>query len=187
MAHFKATGTAFSLIFCFLSHAAAQTIVLDQQNVYSPEMQFVDGDLKMFYGGWKDNGQLHDAIYRADCPIVGEVCNFEQKVIDPVDYADIHHLNDPSIIFRSSVGDPGDGYFIMYLTGLREGFLDDGELTVDDHSIYYSTSWANDGLNWSDPVELIQGRWLPTATVKNDEVYLYFSETPRRFGNRVGR
>ena len=134
------------------------------QNIYSPFLLRQDGMLRMYFGGWMDYGQEHDAIYRSDCPWEIAACHNTIKVIDAVAVG-LKQVNDPTIVRM-----PG-GYYIMYMTGVLPGM--DGAIT-ENNKIYYSTSWDNDGVNWSPPQLLISGAWTPSATLnQNGEVILY--------------
>ena len=127
----------------------------------------------MYFGGWMNKGQRHDDIYIADCSWDGSSCSNVRTVIDATAKG-FNHLNDPSIIRLIDSTNTGRAYYLMYLTGVEEG--EDG-LVAGNNNIYYSTSWANDGINWSTPRLLLRHHWLPSATVKeNGEVELYASD-----------
>lgn len=140
--------------------------LLSPNNVYSPSLLFQGGQLYMYFGGWAQAGQTHDAIYRATCSNPYP-CSSVVKVIDPQSNG-FNHINDPTIVLH-----PG-GYYIMYMTGVRAGL--DG-LVASNNQIYYSTSWANDGINWSAPQLLLDGYWLPSVTIRDGEIYLYANST----------
>src|SRR5262249_14594506 len=116
----------------------------------------------MYFGGWMDQGQTHDKIYRAHCAPYG-VCDSPQAVLGPASINAIH-LNDPTIVNMGS-------YYIMYMT------VAETEASAFDPSqaaIYYSTSPTSDGVNWSTPTKLLTGYWLPSATRNaSGEVELY--------------
>lgn len=151
-------------------HAGAQTMVESGPNVYSPHMQVIDSRLKMYFGGWQDQDQTHDKIYRSDCP-TADHCDFEQAVVflESGAWTDrpagTVHVNDPSIV---SMGD----YLIMYMTVCRDAAKCVTDTSVNE--IDYSVSWASDGLHWTSPVPLLLNAWSPSAVRKPDgSVWLY--------------
>ena len=148
-----------------------ERVIIDGHNVYSPALVMQDSKLKMYFGGWDRAGDTEDGIYRADCAHPHMPCNNIKKVVDPSSNAlrsTLQQVNDPSIVLH-----PSGRYYIMYMTGVRRGRPEDG-FDPKNNRIYYSTSWASDGANWSAPQELIAGAWLPSATVnKNGEIVLF--------------
>lgn len=150
--------------------AEAQQTVINGFNVYSPNLVFQGNKLKMYFGGWMKSGETEDAIYRADCSSPTN-CTNPVKAIDP----SLPHLrgylqqvNDPTVVLH-----PSGQFYIMYMTGVYRGSPLDGFTPAKNH-IFYSTSWANDGVNWSAPQLLIREAWLPSATInKNGEILLY--------------
>lgn len=143
-----------------------QKTILGLRNVYSPQGVMQDGTFRLYYGGWIQTGQVHDDIYRSTC-ITYDSCGTPQTVLDSAALG-FEHLNDPAIVKM-----PG-GYYIMYMTGVAAG--DNGLIASNNH-IYYSTSWTNDGVNWSTPVKLISKHWLPSATIgPAGHIYLYAND-----------
>jgi len=49
-------------------------------------------------------------------------------------------------------------------------------LIFEPNKIYYSLSWATDGVNWSTPQLLLSTAWLPAATAKDGIIYLYAND-----------
>ncbi len=148
----------------------SQSVIVNLNNVYSPELVKVNGQLKMYFGGWKDSGQINDNIYVADCLDDGNTCTNVRSVINPLTY-NLVHVNDPSIVLVPASGNT-PAYYIMYMTVLKTG----GYNNISDTNISYSTSWANDGINWSAPTLLLNGFWLPSAVRKPDgniELFAY--------------
>lgn len=138
-------------------------------DVYAPRMiyQPINGvqTLVMYFGGWyrTDPEELpNDAIYRAVCT-APDACGAVQKVIDPVaaGMGTASMVNNPSIV---ELHNRGQDYLVMYMTGVAGDNRDDGE-TVSNNKIYYSVSWAKDGVNWTVPALLLDCGWLPSATV----------------------
>ena len=151
-----------------VTRSSFKEVVLGGQNIYSPDVVSNNGVRHLYFGGWHSPGQTHDAIYRAQCGNLGDSCTNIMKVLDPQSYG-FDHLNDPSLVKM-----PG-GYYIMYMTGLVQGL--DG-FTASNNKIYYSTSFTNDGVNWSTPREVITNGWLPSATIgKSGQVELFANET----------
>jgi len=150
-----------------------QNIVINGFNVYSADLIFGNDGMRMYFGGWMNKGQRHDNIYVADCSEDGSTCSNIRTVIDATAKG-FNHLNDPSIVRLVDSNNTGRGYYIMYLTGVEEG--EDGLVAGNNH-LYYSTSWANNGINWSTPKLLLRHHWLPSATVNGKgEVELYAND-----------
>lgn len=141
--------------------------IINGTNVYSPKMIKHQGKLRMYFGGWHEANQYHDAIYVADCYHPHMPCINIKKVIDPVKYG-FEHLNDPSIVLHPN------GYYIMYMTGLKKGL---NGFDPKNHNIYYATSWDYDGLNWSAPAVLVTNAWLPDATIVKNQIQLFYNDT----------
>lgn len=149
--------------------------VVDAENIYSPFLLEQGGSLRMYYGGWDRQGQVHDAIYRADCPEpqwtgrswISGACRNPVKVIDAAENG-FDALNDPTIVRM-----PGD-YLIMYMTCVPGG---QNGLTVTSNHICYSTSWFRDGLRWSRPTRLTNKAWLPSATIAANGRVLLFANS----------
>lgn len=160
-----AAASVLSLLFLNAGRVSVNMVV-EADNIYSPFLLEQGGALRMYYGGWDRAGQVHDAIYRADCPQphlsngrwVSGRCRNPIKVIDAAANG-FDALNDPSIVRM-----PGD-YLIMYMTCVPAG---QNGLTVTSNHICYSTSWFSDGLRWSRPVRLTNKAWLPSATLGPD-------------------
>lgn len=141
-------------------------------NIYSPHLEFVGGNLKMYFGGWRTAGQVNDKLYRAHCLHPHHPCAVEGSLR----FAEngwkeipsfLEAMNDPTIVNMGA-------HLIMYFTACPTG--QNCHLNVHRHRIYYSVSWANDGMNWSTPTLLLDGAWLPSATREpNGEVVLYFN------------
>jgi len=138
-------------------------------DIYSPDPVIVNGSPRLYFGGWLSASDLpHDAIYAADCPYGSGACTNPRQVIDAV-ASELYQVNDPSIVLMPANGTT-PAYYIMYMTG-------DTGIALASNGIYYATSWATDGINWSKPALLISGYWLPSATTKNGDVQLYANST----------
>jgi hypothetical protein len=150
-------------------------------DVYSPKLiyQTLNGQrtLVMYFGGWyrTDSEDLpNDSIYRAVC-LAPDFCGVAQKVIDPV----AGHLglasmvNNPTIV---ELHNYGQDYLVMYMTGVT-GADRNNAATVQNNKIFYSISWAADGIRWSVPKLLIDEAWLPSATVDADGNVLLYANT----------
>jgi hypothetical protein len=96
----------------------------------------------------------------ADCSADGLSCSNVRSVINPLNYS-LVHVNDPSIVLVPA-NENTPAYYIMYMTVLKTG----GGNNIQDTNISYSTSWANDGINWSAPTLLLNGYWLPSVLRK---------------------
>jgi hypothetical protein len=186
----KASGAACLIAFSFLQVANAQTIQdaplqmtqdapdARANDVYSPKLiyQIIAGQktLVMYFGGWyqTDSAALpNDSIYRAVCT-APNACGLAQKVIDPVamQMGSASMVNDPTIV---ELHNNGLDYLVMYMTGVTGEDRNDAA-TVQNNKIYYSVSWATDGIHWSIPKLLFDNGWLPSATVNADgDVILY--------------
>lgn len=160
-------ATVLTIFFSNMTHAQPKIQNIAGENVYSPELLVQGSEVKMYFGGWRENDQVNDAIYRADCGHPHLACTNIQKVIDPVSNG-FEHLNDPSIVHH-----PG-GYYIMYMTGV---LLGQNGFDVPNNRIYYSTSWDDDGITWSKPQLVMDGGWVPSATIIDGEIYLYVNGT----------
>ncbi len=135
-------------------------------NVYSPDVILKDGWRYVYFGGWVENGQTHDNIYRMKCGNLGDGCTDLVKVLDGMAHG-FDHINDPSIIRKT------DGTYIMYLTGLVNGL---NAFTPSNNKIYYSTS--SDGVTWTAPILVISNAWLPSATIGvTGQVEVFGNET----------
>jgi hypothetical protein len=143
-------------------------VPVNGQNVYSPTVVYQGGVRYLYFGGWLTPGQTHDAIYRTQCGNLGTPCTATQMVLNPVPYG-FDHVNDPTIVSMQ------DGNYIMYFTGLVQGL---NAFTPSNNKIYYATSRATDGVNWSAPSLVIPNAWLPSATVgPTGEVEVFANET----------
>ncbi|XKT74232.1 MAG: peptidoglycan-binding protein [Patescibacteria group bacterium UBA2163] len=151
-----------------------QNLIINGFNVYSPDMVLREKEsLKMYFGGWMSQGQRHDDIYLADCVWDGSSCSNIRTVISATTQG-FNHLNNPSIVRLVDSANTGRAYYIMYLTGVEQG--ENGFVPGNNH-LYYSTSWADNGVNWSKPQLLLKSHWLPSAIVKeNGEVELYAND-----------
>lgn len=145
---------------------AQQVPLITERNVYSAEPILQKGALKLYFGGWTQQNQVHDNIYRTDCQSPSGPCTNTQTVLDSKALG-FGHLNDPSIVEM-----PG-GYYIMYMTGVEAG---KNGIIASNNNTYYATSWVNDGLTWSKPQLLLEHQWLPSATVRNGSVELYVND-----------
>lgn len=148
-------------IFIGLS-AAAQTMIVDAPNVYSPHMQkMVDGHLKMYYGEQIDG---RDVIRRADCT-TPTACTLEHTVMfrQPgtggvilTEHPDgMVHVNDPAVIDTGEI-------LILYFTAC----VDVTRCIGSDRSgneIWWSISARDGGLNWSPPTRLLFDAWSPSV------------------------
>lgn len=147
-----------ALLLC--GQANAQTMVVNAPNVYSPHMQMVGGRLKMYYGGWNDEGQTHDLIYRADCDSPDH-CTFERTItffqregqVERVD--GMVHVNDPAIIDTGEI-------LIMYFTVCTDINRCVGA-DLSGNEIWWSISARDGGLNWSAPTRLLSDAWSPSV------------------------
>jgi len=145
-----------------------QTQVINSYDAYSPEPIDWNGGIRLYFGGWYTAADSpNDSIFVADCPSSGAPCSNVRKVIDPV-ATGWNQLNDPSIILHPATAS-SPAYYIMYMTC-------DTSPSPASNGICYSTSWANDGINWSTPILLTSSYWLPSATWKNDHVELWANE-----------
>lgn len=185
----------------FSGLASAYTKMVDGANVYSPflllQPSCLPGQctplnhLYMYLGGWLAAGQTNDAIYRIECSQTGDQCfSSAIRVLDPS--PEFTHLNDPTIVLM----DGPSPFYIMYMTGVPLPYT--GVETVIDskgrsipggrNRIFYSTSFANDGVNWSRPQPLFPSAtanpaddfsndnalcWLPSVTKRGPEVFLW--------------
>jgi hypothetical protein len=131
--------------------------LLSSNDVYSPSMIFIAGQLYMYFGGWMRAGQTHDTIYRMPCsnPYPCDTSAVE-TLLKPQSYG-FKAFNDPSIVAM-----PG-GYYIMYFTGCR------GDCFSTPHNkVYFSTS--SDGSTWGGPNLLlgVNTYFTPGATMGGD-------------------
>jgi hypothetical protein len=140
-------------------------------DVYAPRMisQIINGTptLVMYFGGWYQtslSSAPNDAIYRVVCS-APNVCGTPQVVINPVAFGlgSASLANNPTIV---QVNANGQNIYIMYMTVVT-GTDPNAGFTVSNNQIYYSTSFATDGIHWSKPQLLIPGAWLPSATLDN--------------------
>jgi hypothetical protein len=131
--------------------------LLSSNDVYSPSMIFIGGQLYMYFGGWMRPGQTHDTIYRMPCsnPYPCDTSAVE-TLLRPQPHG-FQAFNDPSIVYM-----PG-GYYIMYFTGCRAHCF-----TTPNNHVHYSTSY--DGSTWGAP-KLLGGAntyFTPGATIGGD-------------------
>jgi hypothetical protein len=149
-----------------------QTQVINSYDAYSPEPVDWNGGVRLYFGGWYTAADSpNDSIFVADCPSSGGPCSNVRKVIDPV-ATGWNQLNDPSIILHPATAS-SPAYYIMYMTCNTQASTAD---PLHHDGICYSTSWTNDGINWSTPTLLTNSYWLPSATWKNDHVELWANE-----------
>lgn len=136
-------------------------------NLYSADIVIDGGETWVYFGGWLNDGEVHDNIYRAVCDADLMSCGTPEVVLEAQDYG-FDHLNDPTVVEM-----PG-GYYIMYMTVLPDG---DSVNDAANNDIYYATSWVGDGINWSQPALLVESNWLPSATLmSNGHVALYSND-----------
>lgn len=149
--------------------APSQSVIIERNNIYSPEPVVINGATYLYFGGWADSGQVNDSIYRVVCDDDGTSCKSLEKVIDTAKLG-FEHFNDPSIVRI-----PGNrDYFVMYMTGVVKG---ENGFIPTNNDIYYATSWADDGVNWSVPKKLVDNHWLPSVTLNaRGEVELYAND-----------
>lgn len=144
-----------------------QKLLINGHNTYSADVVADGSQTWLYFGGWMLSSQVHDNIYRATCNRELTQCSDIVTVLDAQKLG-FEHLNDPSLVTM-----PG-GYYIMYYTGVPSG--QDG-LVASNNSIYFSTSWVGDGVNWSKPQRLVEKHWLPGAVLGPDRnVYLYAND-----------
>ena len=151
-----------------------QVVLFNENNIYSPTPIMVGSATHLYFGGWLKDGQVNDNIYRAVCNSSGKSCGSIQTVIDAASHG-FEHLNDPSVVrIAGNNTNGGRDYFIMYMTGVLKG--EDGFVPTNN-DIYYSTSWADDGVNWSKPTKVVEDHWLPSATLNSaGEVELFAND-----------
>ena len=161
---------------------AKQEVLINRRNVYSPDPVVVGNKTYLYFGGWTSSSQVHDNIYRATCNADGKSCGSIQVVIDSAKNG-FAHLNDPSIVrIAGNKDNGGRDYFIMYMTGViagKDGFV------PTNNDIYYATSWADDGVNWSKPAKLLEDHWLPSATFNGAGEVVLFANDNGIHGNVV--
>lgn len=147
-------------------------------NVYAPRLiyQTINGQqtLVMYFGGWyQTNPSVSptDAIYRAVCT-APDSCGTPQKVIDPQvsGLGSAGLLNNPTIV---EIQANGQDILVMYMVGVASDQIGAGK-SAPNNKIYYSTSFASDGVNWSTPALLIQNAWLPSATLDSRKHVLLY-------------
>ncbi|HQT77822.1 MAG TPA: hypothetical protein PLD10_12280 [Rhodopila sp.] len=150
-------------------------------DVYSPRLiyQTINGQkvLVIYFSGWYQTNPdkpPNDAIYRAVCS-APNACGTVQKVIDPVadNMGSAALVNNPTIVELHNFSRP---YLVMYMTGVA-GDDRNAAWTTQNNKIYYSMSWADDGVNWSVPQLLIDSAWLPSATVDADGNVILYANT----------
>jgi hypothetical protein len=143
--------------------AAEQVRAVTGTNVYSPEPVLFQGCRpRLYFGGWhSDRDAPHDSIYVADCASGTGACTNVRKVIE-AKAAGLYHVNDPSIVLMPA------GYYLMYMTG---------SMGAEHNAIYYSTSRADDGVNWSPPALLMGDYFMPSATMRDGRVELFANNT----------
>jgi hypothetical protein len=144
-------------------------------DVYAPRMiqQTINGTstLVMYFGGWYQQSASvtpNDQIYRMVCSSASS-CDAPQSVINlnnyPSQFANDSLANNPTVVGPVTTGN-GQSIYIMYMTVVN-GAPGTG-FTEADNQIYYSTSFADDGVNWSEPALLISSAWLPSATLDSN-------------------
>ena len=157
---------------------------LRPNDVYAPRLlyQTINGQktLVMYFGGWyrtNPSTSPQDAIFRAVCS-APNACGPAQMVLDPrtSNLGSAGLLNNPTIV---EVHNNGQDYYIMYMVG---GSSNDPKAgyTISNNWVYYSTSYANDCVNWSVPQLLFTNAWLPSATVDARGHVLLYIEQQRR-------
>lgn len=139
-------------------------------SVYAPRLveQVINGTstLVMYFGGWYQTDPTkapNDSIYRSICS-APNACGTPQLVINPVAFGlgSASLANNPSIV---ELHNNGQDYYVMYLV-VVPGTNPNAGFTSCTNQIYYSTSFANDGINWSKPVPLgTTTAWLPSVTL----------------------
>lgn len=188
--HILARALVLALLsgFSFLAHAqtrfsppvqmTAELAGTRSNDIYSPKLiyQTINGQktLVMYFGGWyrTDPTQLpNDSIYRAVCTAPNN-CGAAQKVIDPVadGLGSAALVNNPTIVELHNFARP---YLLMFMTGVT-GEDRNNAWTTGNNKIYWSMSWADDGVHWTVPQLLLDNAWLPSATLDaNGNVILY--------------
>lgn len=112
------------------------------------------GNLMYFIGGSSDVPRK--GVYMAPgCPNGSEKCVNTVKVMDFLEVG-LKNGHSPTLVTLNDQGS-GRDYHIMYFSASRV------DADSSEPSIYYSTSWAGDGVNWSAPKELMTGYSHPEA------------------------
>jgi hypothetical protein len=161
---FRTLLLAFLILSAFSSPSWADAQITNSYVVYSPTLIRQQGQTVMYSGGWATPQDSQDTIYRSVCTTPAN-CSPPQAVLKPQDYG-MGLFNDPSIVQI-------DNYLIMYMTVVADPTPGAG-FTTTNNATYYSTSWANDGVNWSQPQLLLSDLWTPCATVgPNNHILVY--------------
>jgi hypothetical protein len=166
----------------FDSPLAGQSVMFN--DVYAPRRinQTINGQtvMALYFGGWYRQSPPpggpgpNDSIYRSVCTAVNS-CGTAQRVINPLSIPGFgvwSQANNPTIVTIPNGGTP---YLIMYMTVANLSV--EGTTPETSNQIYYSTSWANDGVSWSVPHVLLTNVWLASATLDPSGNVLLYATT----------
>lgn len=145
-----------------VSATGVLTLTPAAYNVYSCDM--VDqGGQKCYFSGWYTVAQApNDAIYKMSCNVPNSsYCTAPVKAISP--NTTFKQLGDPTLVKMPT-------FWLMFMTCSTSTDFD-----LTDQGICFSTSWT--GAIWGAPSFLMSGYWLPSATMKDGEVYLFSNST----------
>lgn len=177
-----ALGSQFvAALLCFLFALPAQALTLvaqtpviwGQRNIYSPSAL---GN-RMWIGGWRDVGQVEDAIYISD--FNGSLWSQPSLAFSKPGW----HVNDPIVVTPPSTGGVDrSAWLYMYYTALDLSCTPAQQCMFTDNVVGWASS-IDGGSSWTDHGILIPkqngidncGAWSPGAVVVGTQIKLYFS------------
>lgn len=159
LTQFGASATLIEKMRAVLSSESKEKpqLLIDGYNVSSPQMveDTTLGPL-LYFSGQMTSSDSASSIYLAkDCPNDRGACTNIQKVMDAQKLG-FTYLSSPSIVRKTDRN--GRAYYLMYVEGVEQG---------KTSSIYFSTSWVGDGVNWSVPRPLFdESHKYPSAVIE---------------------
>lgn len=152
-------------------------------NIYSPTILSINGQKKMWSGGWLSSPGA-DQLFVSNVAANGSIsspqpiqwtsncgpqgCGYVNGVVPT------YHVNDPTVIRH-----PTQPWYMMYYTALHNSFATAEQMTNRN---WVGAAVSTDGQRWTDLGIIIgqnngydnRGAWSPSAIYKDNQLWLYY-------------